>query len=79
MPKPTCFYNIAANVREASIDLLAHKGGWGDMDIVNTQSVLSRQCGCCSHSIAAVSREYFLICLEATVLNPQYSKNGASS
>jgi|SRR5271163_485922 len=60
--------NRSPDIVEASIDLLGDKFWWGDMDVLDTQSVLSCQsCSRC-HGIASVGCEDLLISLKASTL-----------
>lgn len=62
----TCLDDINADVLNAGINLLADKSGRRVVDVIDALRVLRRQCSRCRHSIAAVSRNHFLIGLEAT-------------
>jgi hypothetical protein len=60
--------NRSPDIVEASIDLLRDKFRWGDMYVLDTQSVLSCQsCSCC-HGIASMGCEDLLISLKASAL-----------
>lgn len=63
----TYLYCIASNIRQSSIDLFPDKYRWYDMNVIHTERVLSSQSCSGGHGIAAVSREGFLISLEAAV------------
>lgn len=66
MDDPTCFDGINANILDACVDLLPDEGRRRVVDIVHALRILSRESSRRGHRIASVSRNHFLVGLEAT-------------
>ncbi len=64
---PTDLDDVAVNVPQTHVDLLAHKGRGCDVDVLDPLGVLRRQGRGRRHRVAAVGRQDLLIGLESAV------------